>query len=239
MVQVHYFFLVLILCLGVIGSILARKLTVTAALTGGAIGFLLFYGAGFTGLFLMAAFFILGTAATSWKRRTKEKLAIAEENKGRRKASQVLANAGLAGCAALFIRLFPQHALLLQLIIAACFSSATADTLSSELGSVYGKRFYNILSFKKDRRGLDGVVSWEGTVLGLAGSAIIAILFAIGFGWDVRFLWILLAGTLGNLSDSVLGATLERRNILHNDAVNFLNTGVAALVVVVLYWLAQ
>jgi uncharacterized protein (TIGR00297 family) len=234
-VQLQYIILVLILLCGVVGSIWARKLTVMAALTGAVIGMALFYGTGLTGLFLMGTFFVLGTVATSWKRRTKEVWDIAEENKGRRKTSQVLANAGLAGLAAVLVKVIPQYDKLFLLIIAACFSSATADTLSSELGSVYGKRFYNILSFKKDKRGLDGVVSWEGILIGIVGSAVIAAVYSFGFGWDIYFLWIVAAGTVGNLSDSVLGATLERRRVLHNDAVNFLNTLIAALVVVMFY----
>jgi uncharacterized protein (TIGR00297 family) len=236
-VQLQYIILILVLLFGVVGSIWARKLTVMAALTGGVIGVALFYGARLTGLFLMGTFFVLGTVATSWKRRTKEVLDIAEENKGRRKTSQVLANAGLAGLAAVTAKVMPQNDHLFQLMMAACFSSATADTLSSELGSVYGKWFYNILTFKRDKRGLDGVVSWEGILIGIAGSAVIAIIYAAGFGWNICFLWIVVAGTVGNLSDSVLGATLERRGVLHNDAVNFLNTLVAALVVAVFYGL--
>ena len=40
---------------------------------------------------------------------------------------------------------------------------------------------------------------------------------------------IILAGLIGNLADSLLGATLERKGVLSNDAVNFLNTAIAAL----------
>ncbi len=90
-------------------------------------------------------------------------------------------------------------------MMAAAFSSAAADTLSSELGSIYGRQFYNILSFKKDQRGLDGVVSLEGTVLGVAGSFIIATVYSIGFGWDIGLLWIVIAGTIGNLGGFFIG----------------------------------
>jgi uncharacterized protein (TIGR00297 family) len=96
---------------------------------------------------------------------------------------------------------------------------------------VYGRRYYNVLTFKPDQRGLDGVVSLEGTLLGLAGSAVIATAYCLGAGWGPAFGWLLLAGTAGNLADSVLGATLERRRFLNNDAVNSLNTLVGALVV--------
>ena len=199
-------------------SVFAKKLTPIAALVGGVIGVCVYIGAGFTGIAMMAAFFALGTIATSWK------------------ASQVIANAGVAVIISLLVPFFPQHSVLFQVMIAAAFSSATADTLSSELGNVYGRRFYNILSLKKDQRGLDGVVSSEGTLAGVCGSIIIALIYVIGFDWNsYLFFLIVLSGTIGNLSDSVLGAAFERKGVLQNDVVNFLNTLVAALVAVLLF----
>lgn len=208
---------------------LAKKLTLPAALTGGALGVIIFFGVGWMGIALMATFFLLGTLATSWKKNTKQTLGIAQENKGRRSVGQVLANGGVAGLLGLLSVLFPQYAPTFLLSMAASFSSATADTASSELGSVYGRKFYDILSFKKGRRGADGVISMEGIFFGLGGSAIIAAVYAAGSGWRRECLWIVVAGTIGNLADSYLGATLERRGIMGNDAVNFLNTAIAAL----------
>jgi uncharacterized protein (TIGR00297 family) len=210
-------------------SVKTNKLTVTAALTGGLLGVLIFMGAGFIGIAMIAAFFMLGTIATSWKAKLKEQQGFAEVNKGKRRASQVIANAGVAALLGLLIFMFPEYALLLSVMIASSLSSATADTLSSELGNVYGKKFYNIITFKKDIRGLDGVVSLEGTLFGVAGSVIIAIIYSFGFGWNTNFFIIIASGTIGNLSDSVLGASLERKKYLNNDVVNFLNTLVAAL----------
>jgi uncharacterized protein (TIGR00297 family) len=183
---------------------------------------------------MLALFFILGTTATSWKMSTKQKQGIAERDKGKRTAGQVIANAGVAGIAGLLMLLFPHQANVLFMMLAASFASATADTLSSELGNVYGSRYYNILTFKQDSRGLNGVISVEGTLIGLIGSAIIAVAYTLSRGWGINFVWIILAGTVGNLTDSVLGATLERRHYLGNNAVNFLNTLVAAITALLL-----
>ena len=172
---------------------------------------------------------MLGTLATSHKKNIKKQLGIAEENKGRRTIGQVLANAGVAGLSALLMLMDAQHKELYLLMIASAFSSATADTISSELGSVYGSKFYNILTFKKDQRGLNGVVSLEGTLAGVLGSIMIALVFVCFQQFDNRFIVIVVAGTVGNIMDSLLGATLENRQVIGNNAVNFLNTISAAI----------
>lgn len=216
-------------------SVRLHKLTVAAAVAGGIIGALLYVGTGVLGLLLMTVFFISGTAASSWKRSIKEKLNIAEKNKGQRRTGQVFANAGVAGLLASLAIYNSEASRFCTVMIASSFSAATADTLSSELGSVYGKFFYNIVSFKKEKRGLDGVISWQGTLIGLGGSMLIAAVYTIGFGLTISFVWIVVAGTAGNIADSVLGATVERRGMVKNNAVNFLNTLIAAIVGGLLY----
>jgi uncharacterized protein (TIGR00297 family) len=229
-----YALLTLILIAGVAYSISARKLTVMAAFTGAAVAILVFAGAGFTGLAMMTIFFILGSAATSVKSKTKQELNAAE--KGGRTTGQVLANAGTAALCGILILTLPAQTHILQLMMAASFASATADTLSSELGMVYGKRFFNIITLKPDVRGLDGVISREGTLIGVIGSVSIAVVYAIGMGWATNLIWIVVAGTFGNLTDSVLGAVLERKGLINNNIVNFLNTLIAALFMLLFYF---
>ncbi len=211
---------------GMFFSVLTKKLTVYASLTGGVLAFLIYAGLGPTGMLLLATFFILGTAVTSWRYGEKKQMHVAENATGRT-SGQVLANAGFPSLIALLSILLPEHQQLFLLMAAAGFSAAAADTVSSELGTLYGKRFYNILSLKPDKRGLDGVVSIEGTLFGIVGSVLIASVFAVMQGLNTNFFWIVFAGTVGNMSDSVLGASLERSNALNNNQVNFLNTLVA------------
>jgi uncharacterized protein (TIGR00297 family) len=234
--EIDYWLLIALLVSAMFFSVKTGKLDVAGALTGGLLGFLIFIGAGFTGIAMVGTFFILGTAATSWKMKLKQELHLAEKQKGKRKASQVVANAGVAALLGLMTVFFPEHRTLFSVMLAASLSSATADTLSSELGNVYGRRFYNILNFRRDKRGLDGVVSVEGTLFGITGSVIIALIYAIGFTWNVHVLLIILAGTFGNILDSILGATLQRKQVLNNDVVNFFNTLIAALIVWPFYY---
>lgn len=219
----------------VAASIALRKLTIGGALTGAIIAILVFLGFGYIGVSMLAAFFIVGTAVTSWKKKEKASFKIQRDQSVRRDARQVLANGGMAGLMGALCCFFPGRAPVFNLMMAASLSSAMADTLSSELGMVYGRRFYNIISWKKDVKGLDGVISLEGTLIGLIGSAIIAFFYVLDLGWDVGFWIIILAGTVGNLSDSIFGALFERKHLLTNNGVNFLNTIIAATIAGLIY----
>ncbi|MCJ8208242.1 DUF92 domain-containing protein [Mucilaginibacter sp. RS28] len=212
-----------------IWSSLRRKLTPLGSMTGFIVGALVFAATGAVGLTMLAVFFAAGTLATSIGKVKKQQLAVAEGDNGRRTAGQVLANGGVAAlCGGIALAMPDQQATML-LMVAGSLASATADTLSSELGTLHGKRFYNILSFKKDIRGADGVVSLEGTLIGVAGASLIALIYACKAGFDSNVIRIIIAGTLGNMTDSILGAALERKHKIGNNLVNFLNTLSGAL----------
>lgn len=213
--------IVMILC------IKTKKLTVPASLTAGVCGFLIFLGAGYTGIAMLGSFFVMGILATSHKKQLKRVLG---EHQPERKAGQVLANGGVAAMLATLAIFDPGHTGEYMIMLAGSLASATADTLSSELGMVYGRNFYNVLSFRREAKGLDGVISMEGTLLGASGAVIIAAIYAVAYGIDRNCIVIILAGILGNLADSVLGAAFERRRYMNNDTVNFLNTGIAAFI---------
>jgi uncharacterized protein (TIGR00297 family) len=203
-------------------SYFLRKLTLTGAITGWAVASLIYAGAGYLGISLLAAFFVLASLATKGKG-------------SKRTPGQVLANGGVAAILGLCALVWPQNSIMFQVMIAGSLASATADTLSSELGTVYGKKFFNIITFKNDERGLDGVISIEGTLIGLAGAAIIAITYCLFNGWGIPLLYIITAGFIGNIIDSVLGATLERKGSIGNNLVNFSNTAVGAIMCLLLF----
>jgi uncharacterized protein (TIGR00297 family) len=231
-----YLILFIVVALAVLASIKTWKLTVAGGITGGIMAIVIYLGVGVFGILMLGSFFLLGTSATAWQSNTKNKLGIAEKGHGQRTMGQVLANGGVAGLLGLLAIWNAENLSLWAIMTAGSLSAATADTLSSELGSLYGKRFYNCITFKKDQRGLDGVISVEGVLIGIVGSALIAVVYSAGFGWTVTKLLIVIgAGTIGNLADSVLGATLERKEILQNNMVNFLNTMVGALAAMALF----
>ncbi|WP_025144265.1 DUF92 domain-containing protein [Pedobacter jeongneungensis] len=220
----------IIIVSGMAYSILAKKLTVPAACAGAVIAFIIFKAAGLTGIAMMTAFFLMASIASSFGIQRKKRFLDPQEQKNGRTLSQVLANAGVSALVGLVIIVYPQLAGLMLPVLAAAFASATADTLSSELGVLYGSRFFNVITMKPDECGSNGVVSLEGTLIGLTGSCTIALLHAFTYGFGLSFLWIVLAGTVGNLVDSVFGALFERRGLMGNDAVNFFSTLSAGLV---------
>ena len=206
-----------------------RKLTFPAALLAGLIGICVYLGAAEDGIIILFAFFIIGVLATSYQKAVK--LTIHHQTPdGPRDAGQVFANGGTAAILGFLAFIDPTHSSMYQIMLAGSLASALADTLSSELGMVYGRRFYNILTFMRDEKGLDGVVSLEGTLIGAAGAILIGLLFA---GISLLAVVIATAGILGNLTDSILGATLERKRYINNNVVNFMNTAFAALVALV------
>lgn len=211
-------------------SILKRKLTTGGTIMATLMGIMIYAGFGIKGIMITGSFFVIGNLVTSWKKRSKIKFGLAENEHGERTMGQVFANGGAAAILALAAILFPSSEEILFVAMGAAFSSATADTVSSELGTVYGKEFFNILSFKKDQRGENGVISLEGTIAGMVGSLIIATVFSLYEGFNINFVIIFIAGTSGNIVDSLLGATVERQGWLGNNSVNFFNTISAAII---------
>ncbi|UYQ95818.1 DUF92 domain-containing protein [Chitinophaga horti] len=205
-------------------AVRAGKLTIPAAVAACLTGALVFMGAGWIGIALLGVFFVLGVGATGHKKKKK-----AEMMMGARTAGQVFANGGFAAIMGALAWWYAPTWTIFDLMLAASLAAATADTLSSELGMVYGRRFFNILSFKREMPGPDGVISLEGTLIGAAGAAIIAGTYSLAGTPDV-FWPVLLGGVGGNIVDSLLGASLERRGWIGNNVVNFLNTTAGGLI---------
>ncbi|HYA95881.1 MAG TPA: DUF92 domain-containing protein, partial [Terriglobales bacterium] len=108
---------------------------------------------------------------------------------------------------------------------------------SSEVGQAFSESAYLITDFRPVPVGMDGGISAAGTLAGIAAGATVAAVCAATrmIAWRC-WLPVAAAGALGMLVDSFLGATLERRRWLNNDAVNLLSTAVAALFALFLYW---
>ena len=123
--------------------------------------------------------------------------------------------------------------MLFALAFAGAFATAAADTASSEIGQLIGRRTFLITTLKPVPRGTEGAVSLEGTLAGILASLVIAALgAALGLYPWTGVPWIVVAAFAGTIFESVIGAALEKRQLLDNEALNFLNTLVGALIAV-------
>ncbi len=182
---------------------------------------------------------LLAWAATRLGRGEKERLGTAEKRQGR-SAAQVTANLGVAALVSMEVvqswlqdkhwvgRTGAGTAWVFALGLAA-LAEAAADTVSSEVGQVLGGRPRMITTLRAVDEGTDGAVSVAGTLAGVAAAGAVAGIGTLAFGGGMMLFWISAGGGIfGLLFDSLLGATLERRGWLNNDAVNFLSTASAA-----------
>lgn len=220
-----------------IGAFAARGVGISGAVSGWVLGTLLYAFGGWQGFVQLFAFFVLGTACTRIGFAKKSALGIAQEKGGRRGAKNAFANT-TAGVVFAILAASTTHPGLFHLALIAAFATAAADTVSSEIGQAFGRTTYLVTTFRRVPPGTDGAVSLEGTLAGIAASAVLA-----GAGWacglaDARGAAIVVvAAFIGTTFESYLGATFERMKKVDNEVVNFANTvagGLAAVAIAVL-----
>lgn len=209
-----------------------RGVTRSGAIAGGCICFFLYGAIGFRAVGLLFIVFALTWLTTRFGYRKKQRLGTAEPRSGRN-ASQVLANLGVAAaCACVYM---VGHCPEFLLAMAAAFAEAAADTVSGEIGQATRNNAYLITSWKQVPAGTNGGISSFGTLAGITAAAIVSSFCAASglLSWRWAMLGIL-AGVAGMVTDSFLGALLEQRRLLTNNAVNFLGTLCAAITALVL-----
>ena len=87
-----------------------------------------------------------------------------------------------------------------------------------------------ITTLRQVKPGKDGAVSLAGTLAGVVAAALVAAAGTLALGGGRTMFAVSCAGgVFGLFFDSLLGATLEERGWLNNDAVNFFSTAGAAV----------
>jgi uncharacterized protein (TIGR00297 family) len=217
-------------------AFLARSVDASGAASAVVIGTAITAGLGVPGLALMVAFFVLGTAATKLGYRRKAARGIAQEKGGARGWRHAWANGGVPAFLAVLAGMAPPGLRdVLGLAYAAAVATAAADTCSSEVGKAYGRGTFLVTSLRPVPPGTEGAVSPEGTLGGFLGAlAVGATGVVAGLLTAPAALLVGVAGLLGSLAESVLGAVAERRGWMDNHLLNAANTAIGALVAVLI-----
>lgn len=171
--------------------------------------------AGWAWAALLVTYFVTSSIVSVVGRRRKEaRTAPIVEKGGERDAAQVAANGGLFASAAIATVALPLSPSLRGIIAcgaAGALAASAADTWATEVGVLSGEAPRSIITRTIVPAGESGGVTWTGTLGGAAGAAFIAgiaTLLSVARGAPLA---LLIAGMIGSLVDSVLGATLQVR----------------------------
>jgi uncharacterized protein (TIGR00297 family) len=209
---------------------------------------------------LLIAFFVSSSGMSRLAKSRKGKLVADFAKGGRRDWGQVIANGGLAAASAAAYGVLGGQVWITGLVGA--LAAVNADTWATELGVLSSRKPRLITTLQPVRAGVSGGVTPEGLWASLAGAGLIA---GLGAWWwaDGRLLFAgLVAGFVGSLFDSLLGASIQAMYFcpvcdreterfpehscgskthlvrgwawLNNDVVNFIAGGLGAGLAVVL-----
>ena len=240
--------------LGLAWGLPKKLLTPAGYLHAWGLGVLIWGCLGWRGYTVMMAYFLVGSAVTRLGKARKEAAGIAEGRSGARGPENVWGSAAAAAVCAGAIALLglasppalaPPGAVpwipLLALGYVSSLSTKLSDTTASEVGKAYGRHTFLITTLKPVPPGTEGAISLEGTLAGVAGSAVMALV-----GWGVGLiapggvLICLGAAFLATTFESVVGATLQTQIAwLTNELVNGINTTVGAALGVLLGFIQQ
>jgi uncharacterized protein (TIGR00297 family) len=222
----------------------AGGVTPGGAVAGFVVAFALLLFLGWGAFATLLAVFVLTWIATRTGYARKQKLGVAERRRGRRNAGQVLANIGIAAACALAVKGRRDFIILsgtsldipflARLCAVAALCEAGADTVSSECGEAWSDSAYLITSFARVPGGTNGAITLAGTAAAIAAAlvtAAVAVAFRLLPNWRIGAV-AAAGGFAGTFVDSLLGATLENRGLLNNNAVNLASTVSAAAIAI-------
>jgi uncharacterized protein (TIGR00297 family) len=211
---------------------LAGSVTWTGAVAGTLIGIVIYLGAGLAGWILLLLAFASAVASSRVGLKQKMIRGIAEERDGRRGAGNAIANCAVGAIGAWLMIVEPSD-IRGALVLSAGLIAGASDTVASEIGKAFGGVPRVFPSFQPVAAGTPGAVSAIGTLAGLTAAVVMSLYAGVFLpGGSAIMLPVVIGATAGAFAESALATHFERDGVLNNDVLNFLNTGVAAVVAV-------
>lgn len=248
--ELNHSLLYAILVNGIIAAIAYyTKVVQKSGIIGGLIvGILTYYFLGYQGFVLLFTMFVLGSLATKVGFKSKQALGVAESDDGARGLSNVMSKclpsvvfalvawiADITG--ADYNGLFFKSMLL---GFVASFATGAFDTVSSEIGQVYGKQPFTLIPPKRVKPGTEGGISLVGTIAGLVAAIIIILLgywlllSKCPMPFRKAFKYPLIAVIIANIIESILGSQFEQKKLLGKFGSNLSNTIIAGMIAIFL-----
>jgi uncharacterized protein (TIGR00297 family) len=235
------------LLLGIVWFVPKKLLTPAGLFHAWVLGIILWGTLGWRGYVVMAVYFVVGSAVTRIGFQQKEAAGIAEKRSGARGPENVWGSALVATICAIAAYALAslgnavawEWLYLFLLGYVASISTKLSDTCASEVGKAYGKRTFLITTLQPVERGTEGAISLEGTLAGIVGSAIIAVVgWGVGLISPLSLLICLVAALIATNLESVIGATLQAKwEWMTNEVVNIINTLIGAIAAIGMAWI--
>jgi uncharacterized protein (TIGR00297 family) len=189
----------------------AGSLSISGAAAALVVGTLIFGFGGLSWAALLLTFFISSSLLSKMFSSKKKNLAEKFEKGSRRDWAQVFANGGVGAFLAVVALIFPQDTWP-WLAFAGTMATVNADTWATELGVLSPKMPRLITTGKPVPTGTSGGITLMGTLATFLGGALIGLvgwLFQPTFPAGANLAAVSLAGLVGSLVDSFLGATIQ------------------------------
>ncbi len=203
----------------------SKSLTIKGAISAILLAYVILLRQSLSWFLILFSFYVMGTITTKWKEKEKKRHSLMQKTRG---PWNVIGNGGTAALMALL------GGVIGLVGFVSAVATATADTLSSELGVFSKSKPRMVTDLRKVEPGTNGGVTAYGTFLGSLGAMVVGLVALL----EINPLIILIstiAGTIGCFADSYIGAILENRHIIGNSTTNFLATAVGAVSGMLIY----
>ena len=200
---------------------LIRGVSASGAVAGAAVSFLLYASAGLGAFLALFSVFLLRSADAEGARRHHDHGHLVMQVVASERARETIERRG--GRIYVWVRKGRRCCGGLRTLTTAVEPQPAANEAMSANANL-------ITTWEQVPAGTDGGISVAGTAAGVVAASLVTVVCVVTGLLPKSSSGLCAAAAIaGMLADSLLGASLERKRVLNNDGVNFLSTGIAAL----------